>query len=111
MRWRALGRGLLVVSLAGVVAVAPAVRADRPHGASRGSILLFTFTLGFHHLSLPHATEVLTRALETAGYDVTVSARPSDLTASRLAHTDAVVWLSTTGGGGTGSTTSSAAPF
>src|SRR5947209_8178363 len=74
-----------------------------PPPPARANLLLFNFSLGFHHLSIPHGTEVLSQALAREGYHVTVSSDPKDLTASRLADTDAVVWLNTTGSG--------AAPF
>ncbi|MFN2539386.1 MAG: ThuA domain-containing protein [Mycobacteriales bacterium] len=74
-----------------------------PVPPARANLLLFNFSLGFHHLSIPHRTEVLTQALAREGYRVTVSGDPKDLTPSRLADTDAVVWLNTTGAG--------AAPF
>jgi type 1 glutamine amidotransferase len=66
---------------------------------ARANLLLFTFSLGFHHLSIPHGTEVLSEALVREGYHVTVSTNPKDLTPTRLADTDAVVWLNTTGSG------------
>src|SRR4051794_31814215 len=74
-----------------------------PPPPPRANLLLLNFSLGFHHLSIPHGTEVLAQALAREGYHVTVSGDPKDLTAARLADTDAVVWLSTTGSG--------AAPF
>ena len=82
--------------------MAPAAVAHAP-AAPRANLLLFNFSLGFHHLSISHGTEVLSDALARDGYHVTVSGDPKDLTAARLANTDAIVWLSTTGSG--------AAPF
>jgi type 1 glutamine amidotransferase len=96
-------RPLLVMAAAIATFVLVPGTSAGPTPPARANLLLLNFSLGFHHLSIPHGTEVLTRALAEEGYHVTVSSDPKDLTAARLADTDAVVWLNTTGGG--------AAPF
>jgi type 1 glutamine amidotransferase len=93
-------RPLLVAAAVAAGLMAPVSAQAAP---PRANLLLLNFSLGFHHLSIPHGTEVLTQALVREGYHVTVSGDPKDLTPARLADTDAVVWLSTTGSG--------AAPF
>src|SRR4051812_47499653 len=85
------------LALSGCLLV-PASSAAPPHPA-RANLLLLNFSLGFHHLSIPHGSEGLVAALAREGYHVTVSGDPKDLTPARLADTDAVVWLKTTGSG------------
>src|SRR3954468_11281665 len=100
-RFRARLIALGVAAVATFVLVPTTSAAPPP--LPRANLLLLNFSLGFHHLSIPHGTDVLAQALAREGYHVTVSGDPKDLTAARLADTDAVVWLSTTGSG--------AAPF
>jgi type 1 glutamine amidotransferase len=67
-------------------------------GAPQPRVLVVTETAGFHHPSIPAATEALQRlADESPDFDVVPVASSRSLTAAALRRARAVVFLSTTG--------------
>jgi type 1 glutamine amidotransferase len=75
-----------------VVASPAASAADVPH------VLVYSGTLGFRHISITHAKDVVARAAAASGaFTVEFSEDPQVLTAEALERVDAVMWLHTTG--------------
>ncbi len=61
-------------------------------------VLVYSGTAGFRHISITHAKDVIGRlAKDTGRFEATFIDQPAQLTKERLAASDIVLWLSSTG--------------